>query len=95
MTLHALVLASVAAATPPQVTKIITLISTITTWLLAGGGALAALMFAYGAIIYMSASGNPRQIERAKSAMFNAVIGLALVLSATGVAALIKSTMAG
>ncbi len=92
MITQALVLA---AATPPQVTKIINLINTITTWLLVGGGALAALMFAYGAIIYMSASGNPRQIERAKSAMFNAVVGFALVLSAKGVAALIQSTMAG
>ncbi|MEJ7653202.1 MAG: hypothetical protein WKH64_07595 [Chloroflexia bacterium] len=55
--------------------------------------AVAACFFAFGALTYMTASGNPRQIERAKSSMFNAVVGLALVFSAKGIAALVKSTM--
>ena len=51
---------------------------------IAWGVALGAfiLFFIVGAFIYMSASGNTRQMDRGKSAMMNATAGLVLVLSA-------------
>ncbi len=47
----------------------------------------------WGAFIYMSAAGSPRQAEQGKSAMFHAVAGLALVLSARVVAGMIQTAL--
>jgi hypothetical protein len=44
---------------------------------------------------YMAAGGNPRQMESAKKGLFNALIGIALVLGARVVAGMIVSAMAG
>lgn len=43
---------------------------------------------------YMSSGGNPSNIERSKSAAFNAAIGFALVLSARVIANIIESAIA-
>ena len=45
----------------------------------------------WGAFIYMSAAGSPRQMEQGKSAMVNAIGGLGLVLSARLIAGMIQS----
>jgi len=57
------------------------------------GVTVAAFFLMWGAFLYMSASGNPHHMERGKSAMVNALAGLAIVLSARVVAGLIKSAM--
>jgi hypothetical protein len=46
-----------------------------------------------GAFIYMSAAGSPHQMERGKSAMMNALAGLAIVLSARLIAGMIQSAL--
>ena len=55
---------------------------------------VAAFFLMWGAFVYMSAAGNPRQMESGKSAMLNALIGLGIVLSARVVAGLIQSALA-
>ncbi len=55
---------------------------------------VAAFFLMWGAFVYMSASGSPRQMESGKSAMLNALIGLGIVLSARVVAGLIQSALA-
>ncbi len=45
--------------------------------------------------MYMSAGGSPRQMERGKSAMVNAIAGLVIVLSARVIAGMIQSALAG
>jgi hypothetical protein len=57
------------------------------------GVTVAAFFLMWGAFLYMSASGNPHHMERGKSAMVNALAGLAIVLSARIIAGLIKSAM--
>lgn len=54
---------------------------------------VAAFFLMYGAFIYMSASGSPHQMEKGKSAMFNALAGLAIVLMARVIAGMIQSAL--
>ena len=54
---------------------------------------VAAFFLMYGAFIYMSAGGNPRQMESGKAAMLNAIAGLAIVLSARVIAGMIQSAL--
>ncbi|CCF85741.1 pilin [Nitrolancea hollandica] len=54
---------------------------------------VAAFFLMWGAFIYMSAGGSPHQMERGKSAMVNAIAGLAIVLSARVLAGLVQSAL--
>lgn len=54
---------------------------------------VAAFFLMWGAFIYMSASGSPRQMESGKSAMVNAIAGLGIVLSARVIAGMIQSAL--
>lgn len=56
---------------------------------------VAAFFMMYGGFIYMSAAGSPHQMERGKSAMVNAIAGLAIVLSARVIAGMIQSALGG
>ena len=47
----------------------------------------------WGAFIYMSAGGSPRQMESGKQAMVNALFGLAIVFLARAVAGAIQSAI--
>ena len=59
------------------------------------GIALAGLILflIVGGLILMSASGNPKQAEKGKTAMLNAVGGFAIIISARAIAALIQSSL--
>ena len=54
---------------------------------------VAAFFLMWGAFQYMSAGGSPRQMESGKAAMFNAIAGLAIVLSARVIAGMIQSAL--
>ncbi len=56
---------------------------------------VAAFFIMWGAFLYMSAAGSPHQMEKGKSAMVNAIAGLAIVLSARVVAGMIQSALGG
>jgi Type IV secretion system pilin len=58
------------------------------------GVAVAAFFVMWGAFLYMSAAGSPRQMESGKSAMVNALAGLAIVLMARVIAGMIQDAMA-
>ena len=59
------------------------------------GATAAAFWLMWGAFVYMSAGGSPRQMESGKAAMQNALIGLAVVLTARVLADLVQSSLAG
>jgi len=59
------------------------------------GATAAAFWLMWGAFVYMSAGGSPRQMESGKAAMQNALIGLAIVLTARVLAGLIQTSLAG
>lgn len=54
---------------------------------------VAAFFLLWGAFVYMSAAGSPHQMERGKTAMVNALFGLAIALSARTIAAMIQSSL--
>lgn len=56
---------------------------------------VASFYLMWGAFMYMSASGSPHAMERGKSAMLNALMGLAIVLAARVIAGMIQSALAG
>jgi len=55
---------------------------------------IAAFALMWGAFIYMTAGGSPRQMESGKSAIVNALVGLAIVLSARFAAEMIQTALA-
>jgi hypothetical protein len=59
------------------------------------GVTVAAFFLMWGAFLYMSAGGSPHHMERGKSAMVNALAGLAIVLAARVIAGMIKSAIGG
>lgn len=58
------------------------------------GVTVSAFYLMWGAFTYMSAGGSPHQMERGKTAMFNALFGLVIVLSARVIAGMIQSALA-
>jgi len=59
------------------------------------GVTIAAFFVMWGAFLYMSAAGSPHQMERGKSAIVNALVGLAIVLMARVIAGMIQQAMQG
>ena len=55
--------------------------------------AVAAFFVMWGAFLYMSAAGSPRQMEQGKSAIVNALAGLAIVLLARVIAGMVQDAM--
>ena len=55
--------------------------------------AVSAFFVMWGAFLYMSAAGSPRQMEHGKSAIVNALAGLAIVLLARVIAGLVQDAM--
>ncbi len=56
--------------------------------------AVSAFFVMWGAFLYMSAAGSPRQMETAKTAIVNALGGLAIVLLARLIAGMVQGAMA-
>jgi hypothetical protein len=56
---------------------------------------VAAFYLMWGAFIYMSAGGSPHQMEKGKSAMLNALAGLAIVLASRIIVGMIQSAIGG
>ena len=74
-------------------------ISTLFTRLLDIGVTVAvsvsAFFLMWGAFVYMSSGGSPRQMENGKAAMLNALVGLGIALSARVIAGLIQQALGG
>ena len=71
------------------------LLSNLLNITLGVAAAAAALILAWGALVYMSAGGSPHQMERGKAAMMNALAGLAIVLLARPIVGMIQSALGG
>jgi hypothetical protein len=74
-------------------TAIENLLTTLLTDAVNIGLAASALFLAWAGFLYMTASGSPRRMETAKDAAFAAVGGLAVVLLARTIAALISNAI--
>ena len=56
-------------------------------------GIVAVLLVLYGGFLYMTASGNEDQIEKAKKVIVSAVIGLAIILASVAITHFILSSL--
>ena len=57
------------------------------------GVTIAAFFLMWGAYLYMGAGGSPHMMEKGKTAMFNALAGLVIVVSARVIAGMVRSAL--
>lgn len=72
-----------------------TLIGTIATWLLGIGTVLATIVVLWAALLFMTSGGNPNRVTQARQTLWYAIIGLAVLILADGVALLIQNFLKG
>lgn len=65
-----------------SVNNIITFIKSIIGFITAAGTVVCSLIIAYGGFKYMTSVGSPDSMETAKKTMWNAGVGLVIVLAA-------------
>lgn len=53
-------------------------------------GSLAVMMFLWAGILFLTSTGDPTKIQKARQATIYAVVGVAVALAATGIIALVK-----
>lgn len=56
-------------------------------------GVIFLVLVVYGGVLWMTAGGNEKQIEKARDTLFQGVVGLVIVLSAYAVTTFIISTL--
>jgi len=56
-------------------------------------GPVAVIMFIVAGILYLTSAGNPERINSAKACLMYAIIGIAVAISAKGMAEFIESTL--
>ena len=72
-----------------------TLIGTIANWLLGIGTVLATIVVLWAAFLFMTSGGSPARVTQARQTLWYAIIGLAILLLADGVALLIQNFLRG
>ena len=72
-----------------------TLIGTIATWLLGIGTVIATIVVLWAAFLFMTSGGNEKRVTQARQTLWYAIIGLAILMLADGVALLIQNFLKG
>ncbi len=72
-----------------------TLIGTIATWLLGIGTTIATIIVLWSAFLFMTSGGSSARVTQARQTLLYAVIGLAVLILADGVALLIQNFLKG
>jgi hypothetical protein len=66
-------------------------ISALTTWIIGFLVGLATLFLTYGAVLYMTAAGDPGAVEKAKNCLKSAAVGYSLAVLAPLLVAALES----
>lgn len=72
-----------------------TLIGTIATWLLGIGTTIAVIIVIWAAFLFMTSGGSKERVTMARKTLLYAIIGLTVLLLATGVTTLIQNFLSG
>lgn len=56
-------------------------------------GGLSTIMFIVSGILFLTSGGNPGRMQTAKTALFYAIIGIVICLSASAITAFVKSVV--
>ncbi len=70
-----------------------TIIKNVTNALLAFAGALSVIFIIIGGIMYATSAGNDSQVQKAKSTITNAVVGLVISLLAFAIVSFLTGTV--
>ena len=89
------VLASPAFAASGGAPTLDGVISSLTNWIVGILAGVATLFLTIGGLRYLTAGGNPGQVERAKSALKSAAIGYALAILAPLIVSILASVIGG
>jgi hypothetical protein len=87
-------LASPAFAATGTATSLSSLISNLTGWLVGLLAGVATLFLTLGGLRYLTAGGDPGQVERAKTALKSAAVGYALAALAPLLVSILASLVA-
>lgn len=71
------------------------LVAKIATWLLEIGSVIAVIVILWAALVFMTSGGNKDRVTTARQTLWYAIIGLVVLLLASGVAELIKNFLSG
>ncbi|MBI2050065.1 MAG: TrbC/VirB2 family protein [Candidatus Staskawiczbacteria bacterium] len=80
-------------ANPLGVDSICGLLTSIITAVAGIVGAISVIMITVAGIMYLLSAGDPNKMETAKKALFYAIIGLAIAVSASTIVAVIKQVV--
>ena len=72
-----------------------TLINTIAVWLLGIGLTIAVIIVIWAAFLFMTSGGSKERVTMARKTLLYAIIGLVVLLLATGVTEFIKNVLSG
>jgi hypothetical protein len=76
--------------------QIVNLILNIVTWVVYIVGAVAVVFLVYGGILFIvNPGGNEDNVKKGKTIIFNALIGLVIVLLATTIITLVQNAIGG
>jgi hypothetical protein len=78
-------------ADDPNTIRLNTIISNLTAWVVGILAGVATLFATIGGLRYLSAGGDPAEVEKAKSAFKSALIGYALAILAPVLLGIVKS----
>lgn len=86
---------ALAAAAPPAPPSLTGVIDSLRSWLVGLLAGVATLFLTIGGLRYITAGGDPMQVERAKSALKSAAIGFALAALAPLLVTILASVVTG
>src|SRR5215467_4993827 len=87
--------APVMAATDPNTAKLNTIITNLTAWIVGILAGVATLFLTVGGLRYLSAGGDPAEVEKAKTALKSAAIGYGLAILAPVIVTVLRSLVGG
>ena len=92
---HALPAVPLIASPPLAADSISQVVGNTTLWIVGILAGLATLMLTIGGVRYLSAGGDPAEVEKAKTALRSAAIGYGLAILAPVIVTVLKSLVGG
>jgi hypothetical protein len=87
--------ADTVASVPPSVHDLPTVIANLQAWIMGILAALATLFLVLGGVYWATAGGDPAQVDKAKGALKNALIGYGLAVLAPVFLTIVKGIVGG
>jgi hypothetical protein len=83
-------LAATATSSSPQVNQLVTFLTNIIEIAATIAGIVASGFFVYGGYVYITSSGNPEHLTRAKHTIIYSFVGLVIVIAAFAISSFVS-----